>query len=63
VIRERDLSFREVNQIMNTAIKYFEKGLSVTFKNDKDLRRIVQSMVVPIINKQLKREKKEAEKG
>ena len=48
---------------MNTAIKYFEKGLSVTFKNDKDLRRIVLSMVVPIINKQLKREKKEAEKG
>ena len=48
---------------MNAAIKYFEKGLSVTFKNVKDLRRIVQSMVVPIINKQLKREKKEAEKG
>jgi len=43
----------EVNQIMNTAIRHFEEELSLSVKNDKDLRRIVQSMVVPTINKQL----------
>ena len=36
----------DVNQIMNTAIKKFKEEQSFTVKNDKDLRRIVQSMVV-----------------
>ena len=53
----------EVNQIMTTAIKRFEEELSFTVKNDKDLRRIVQSMVVPTINKQLRRENKKKEEG
>ena len=53
----------EVNQIMNTAIRHFEEELSFSVKNDKDLRRIVQSMVVPTINKQLRREKKKKEEG
>ena len=53
----------EVNQIMNTAIRHFEEELSLSVKNDKDLRRIVQSMVVPTINKQLRREKKKKEEG
>ena len=51
----------EVNQIMNTAIKYFQEEAALTVKNDKDLRRIVQSMVVPTINKQLRRENKKKE--
>jgi len=51
----------EVNQIMNTAIERFEEELSFTVKSDKDLRRIVQSMVVPTINKQLRCEKKKEE--
>ena len=53
----------EVNQIMNTAIKYFQEEVSFAVKNDKDLRRIVQSMVVPTINKQLRRENKKKEEG
>lgn len=53
----------EVNQIMNTAIRHFEEELSLSVKNDKDLRRIVQSMVVPTINKQLRRENKRKEEG
>ena len=53
----------EVNQIMNTAIKYFHEEVTFTVKNDKDLRRIVQSMVVPTINKQLRRENKKKEEG
>lgn len=53
----------DVNQIMNTAIKHFKEELSFTVKNDKDLRRIVQSMVVPTINKQLRRENKKKEEG
>ena len=53
----------EVNQIMNTAIKHFKEEVSFTVKNDKDLRRIVQSIVVPTINKQLRRENKKKEKG
>ena len=50
----------EVNQIMNTAIRHFEEAMDSSVKNDKDLRRIVQSMIVPTINKQLRREKKNA---
>ena len=53
----------EVNQIMNTAIKHFKEEQSFSVKNDKDLRRIVQSMVVPTINKQLRRENKKKEEG
>ena len=53
----------EVNQIMNTAIKHFKEEVSFTVKNDKDLRRIVQSIVVPTINKQLRRENKKKEEG
>ena len=53
----------EVNQIMNTAIRHFKEERSFTVKNDKDLRRIVQSMVVPTINKQLRRENKKKEEG
>ena len=53
----------EVNQIMNTAIRHFKKEVAFTVKNDKDLRRIVQSMVVPTINKQLRCEKKKSEEG
>ena len=53
----------EVNQIMNTAIKHFKEEVSFTVKNDKDLRRIVQLMVVPTINKQLRRENKKKEEG
>ena len=53
----------EVNQIMNTAIRFFKEERSLTLKNDKDLRRIVQSMVVPTINKQLRRENKKKEEG
>ena len=53
----------EVNQIMNTAIRHFKEKLSFTVKNDKDLRRIVQLMVVPTINKQLRRENKKKEEG
>ena len=53
----------EVNQIMNTAIRHFEGELSLSVKNDKDLRRIVQSMVVPTINKQLRRENKKKDEG
>ena len=52
----------EVNQIMKTAIKSFQED-ALTVKNDKDLRRIVQSMVVPTINKQLRRENKKKEEG
>ena len=48
----------EVNRIMNMATKHFEEKLSFSVKNDKDLRRMVQSMVVPTINRQLKREDK-----
>ena len=53
----------EVNKIMNTSIKHIEEKMSFTVKNDKDLRRIVQSMVVPTINKQLRRENKKKEEG
>ena len=53
----------EVNQIMNTAIKHFKEEVSFTVKNDKDLLRIVQSIVVPTINKQLRRENKKKEEG
>ena len=53
----------EVNQIMNTAIKHFKEEVSFTVKNGKDLRRIVQLMVVPTINKQLRRENKKKEEG
>ena len=53
----------EVNQIMNIAIRHFKEEQSFTLKNDKDLRRIVQSMVVPTINKQLRRENKKEEEG
>lgn len=53
----------EVNQIMNTAIRHFKEEVAFTVKNDKDLRRIVQSMVVPTINKQLRCEKKKSEGG
>ncbi len=53
----------EVNQIMNTAIRHFKEEVSFTVKDDKDLRRIVQSMVVPTINKQLRRENKKKEEG
>ena len=48
----------EVNRIMNMAVKHSEEELSFSVKNDKDLRRMVQSMVVPTINRQLKREAK-----
>ena len=48
---------------MNTAIRHFKEERSFTVKNDKDLRRIVQSMVVPTINKQLRRENKKKEEG
>ena len=48
---------------MNTSIKHIEEKMSFTVKNDKDLRRIVQSMVVPTINKQLRRENKKKEEG
>ncbi len=48
----------EVNQITNTAVSFFKEEMSFTVKNDKDLRRIVQSMVVPTINKRLRRERK-----
>ena len=53
----------EVNQIMNTAISHFKEETACSVKNDKDLRRIVQSMVVPTINKQLKRVIKKSEEG
>ena len=53
----------EVNQIKNTAIRHFKEEVSFTVKNDKDLRRIVQLMVVPTINKQLRRENKKKEEG
>ena len=53
----------EVNQIMDTAIRHFKEQAACTVKNDKDLRRIVQSMVVPTINKQLRCEKKKSEGG
>ena len=53
----------EVNQIMNRAIRHFKEEVSFTVKNDKDLRRIVQLMVVPTINKQLRRENKKKEEG
>ena len=60
----------DVNQIMNTAIRHFKEddgeyqsSVSFTVKNDKDLRRIVQLMVVPTINKQLRRENKKKEEG
>ena len=53
----------EVNQIMNTAIRHFKEEVAFTVKSDKDLRRIVQSMVVPTINKQLRRENKKTEEG
>ena len=53
----------EVNQIMNTAICHFKEQAACTVKNDKDLRRIVQSMVVPTINKKLRRENKRKEEG
>ena len=53
----------EVNQIMNTAIRHFKEEVAFTVKSDKDLRRIVQSMVVPTINKQLRRENKKKEEG
>ena len=45
---------------MNTAIRHFEEAMDSSVKNDKDLRRIVQSMIVPTINKQLRRENKNA---
>ena len=53
----------EVNQIMNTAIRHFKEEVAFSVKNDKDLRRIVQSMVVPTINKQLRCEKTKSEGG
>ena len=53
----------EVNQIMKTAIKSFQEEVAFTVKSDKDLRRIVKSMVVPTINKQLRRENKKKEEG
>ena len=53
----------EVNQIMNTAVRHFKEEQTFTVKNDKDLRRTVQSMVVPTINKQLRRENKKKEEG
>ena len=61
----------EVNQIMNTATRRFEERINSSVKNDnnssvkndKDLRRIVQSMIVPTINKQLSRENRKANEG
>ena len=53
----------EVNQIMNTAISHFQEEVVLTVKKDKDLRRIVQLMVVPTINKQLRRENKNKSRG
>lgn len=53
----------EVNQIMNTATRRFEERINSSIKNDKDLRRIVQSMIVPTINKQLRRENRKANEG
>ena len=41
----------------------FEEAMNSSVKNDKDFRRIIQSIIVPTINKQLRRENKNANEG
>ena len=53
----------EVNEIMRAATEDIEQKWEVTVKNDKELRSIVQTMVISTINKILKRENQRQQEG
>ena len=55
--------FEEDSDLFEDIELPFKEQVAFTVRNDKDLRRVVQSMVVPTVNKQLRRENKKKEEG
>jgi len=53
----------ETSQIIGRAIAYFEEDWQFSVKQDRDLRSMVQTMVISTINKQLKAEKQKKQEG